>query len=96
VQFTRNADGNYRVAGDLVFATVRDLLTESAPIFIAESKLSIDLSAVSSADSAGLALLIEWYRMASRAKKPVKFVAVPAQLHALAKISEIDGLLPFE
>jgi phospholipid transport system transporter-binding protein len=75
---------------------VRDVLKESEPVFSAESKLSIDLSAVGSADSAGLALLIEWYCWAARANTSVRFVAVPAQLRALAKISDIDGLLPFE
>jgi phospholipid transport system transporter-binding protein len=44
-------------------------------------------------DSAGLALLIEWYSQASKASKSISFVAVPEQLSALAKISDVDQFL---
>ena len=94
-EFTRNADGSFRIAGSLVFATVRDVLRRSLPILAAESELAIDLSAVTSADSAGLALLIEWFRVAELAKKKLRLIGAPAQLRALAKISELETVLPF-
>ena len=94
-EFSRTGDGSYRVVGSLVFATVRDVLRQSGSAFAAESQLVIDLSQVAAADSAGLALLIEWYRLAERAKQPLKFSRAPPQLVALAKISDIDTLLPF-
>jgi phospholipid transport system transporter-binding protein len=86
--------GCYRVSGELTFATVRAALHASREKFTGEAKIEIDLSAVTLADSAGLALLIEWYRWASRANQPLQFVGVPAQLRALAKISDVDQLLP--
>jgi len=92
---TREGEGRYRIAGDLVFATAKAALKDSSPKFAAERELAIDLSAVKSADSAGLALLIEWYAQAARANKSIRFSAAPAQLVALAKISDIDTLLPF-
>jgi phospholipid transport system transporter-binding protein len=95
LQITRTDSGVYRVVGSLVFATVGDALKQSAQIFSTEQQLAIDLSAVTSADSAGLALLIEWYRLAARGNKSIRFIGAPTQLRALAKISDIDALLPF-
>jgi phospholipid transport system transporter-binding protein len=92
--FTGDADG-YKVAGNLVFETVRDILRQSASAFASNGQLSIDLSQVRNADSAGLALLIEWYRLAEKAKRPLRFTGTPKQLLALAKISDVDEVLPF-
>lgn len=88
--------GRYRVDGALTFATVRNALRIGAPQFDAAELTEIDLSGVSSADSAGLALLVEWYRQAARANRSIRFVNVPEQLRALAKISELDRLLALE
>jgi phospholipid transport system transporter-binding protein len=83
----------YRVSGELTFGTVREVLQLSQSLFADAAALDIDLSGVSGADSAGLALLMEWYRLASRANKAIRFIGVPDQLRALAKISDVDELL---
>jgi phospholipid transport system transporter-binding protein len=87
------SNDGYRVRGELNFATVRDVLKLSQSLFLQTKELNIDLSAVESADSAGLALIIEWYRIAAQTGKKIRFIAVPAQLRALAKISDVDELL---
>lgn len=92
---TRSGEGAYQVTGQLVFGAVRDVLESSETVFRGEAQSSIDLSGVQAVDSAGLALLIEWYRIAERAKRSIRFVGAPAQLRALAKISDIEGVLPF-
>ena len=84
---------SFRVSGELTFATVRDALQSSEPLFSQAKALNIDLSDVRVVDSAGLALLIEWYSRASKENKPISFVAASAQLNALAKISDVDQLL---
>ncbi|HYM35406.1 MAG TPA: STAS domain-containing protein [Steroidobacteraceae bacterium] len=95
VQITRDTAGRYKVAGSLVFTTVRDALKQSAAAFASESEWAIDLSQVSGADSAGLALLIEWHRLATKNNRPLRFIDAPTQLRALAKISDLDDILPF-
>jgi phospholipid transport system transporter-binding protein len=85
-----NGAGTYRVAGELTFATASELL-RSTPAF--DTDAVVDLSGVTTIDSAGLALLIEWYLAASRKKKAVRFSGVSTQLRALAKISDVDQLL---
>jgi phospholipid transport system transporter-binding protein len=85
-----SAAGEYRVSGELTFATASELL-KASPAF--DRDVVIDLAAMTAIDSAGLALLIEWYRTASHNNKGIRFSGVSAQLRALAKISEIDQLL---
>ena len=85
-------DGRYTVSGDLGFEAVPDLLEESRAPFSAEQRIEVDLSGVESSDSAGLALLIEWIRMARARGVPIEYTGVPDQLMALARISDLDGL----
>jgi len=94
-EFKRDADGAYRVTGNLSFATVGDVLKESTQAFAANGELAIDLSQVTNADSAGLALLIEWYRWAVQRNQSMRFIGAPQQLRALAKISDLESVLPF-
>ncbi len=97
--FTRESDGSYRVAGHLGFTSVHDVLRASASMLDSQGQQSsakIDLSGIQSADSAGLALLIEWYCRAQRANRSVRFINAPKQLRALAKISDLEGILPFD
>jgi phospholipid transport system transporter-binding protein len=84
-----------RVEGDLTFATVGALLAASRPLFSAgEATLRVDLSGVGHADSAGLALLIEWLRLARAAGRELRFQAVPGQMQAIAAASGLTDVLP--
>jgi ABC-type transporter Mla MlaB component len=53
----------------------------------------IDLSGVTSSDSAGLALLIEWLSVAREAGRSLRYENVSAQIKQLAVLSEVDELL---
>ena len=88
----QQAPGRYAIQGDLSFATVNDLLERSRTLFVGEAQLEIDLSGVSHADSAGLALLIEWLKNAKSQHQKIKYLSMPLQLSALAEISEIKDL----
>jgi phospholipid transport system transporter-binding protein len=89
----RVGSGRYRVEGKLVFATASALLAASGAQFANEPPREIDLSGVTASDSAGLALLIEWMGLAHRRGGAVHFTGTPAQLNALAKISDLDKVL---
>jgi phospholipid transport system transporter-binding protein len=90
---TRIDAGRYRVDGKLVFTTAGQLLTASDAQFTREPPREIDLSGVTVSDSAGLALLIEWMSIAEQRGNSVHFTGTPAQLTALAKISDLDRVL---
>jgi phospholipid transport system transporter-binding protein len=91
--FSVEAGGRATVAGSLSFATVTGLLPAGARAIEEGKAASIDLSAVSAGDSAGLALLIEWLSVAKAAGKTLHYENIPAQLMQLARVSEVEELL---
>jgi phospholipid transport system transporter-binding protein len=86
--------GLYRLSGELNFASVPALLEDHHELFTAGATLCIDLSGVSYSDSAGLALLIEWLRLAQTRQCELRFQQIPAQMLAIAKVSGVDSFLP--
>jgi phospholipid transport system transporter-binding protein len=86
-------EGRARVTGALGFKTVSALLAEGSAAIEAGRVAVMDLGAVTGSDSSGLALLIEWLSVAGRAGRELRFVNIPAQLQALARLSEVEGLI---
>ena len=84
----------FRIQGALTFATVTRLLARSLELFSRAEALDIDLDGVDHADSAGLALLVEWMRYARRRDLPLRFINMPPQMLAIARASSLDHVLP--
>jgi len=82
-----------QVGGELSFATVNGVLSQSGDVFKSAEMLTIDLSAVTRSDSAGVALLIDWMRTAKKSNKEIAFQNIPAQMLAIASASGLDELL---
>ena len=83
-----------RIDGRLDFETARDTLGRvSAAIEGAPSALVVDLAGVTRANSAGLALMIEWLGVARRAGREVRFANVPEGLRQLARVCQVDRML---
>lgn len=80
------------VRGTLGFATARRLLADSRPLFAGAAPLTIDLSDVTQADSAGLALLVEWLRLGVERGRAVRFRGIPPQLQSLIDACSLDTL----
>ena len=87
--------GQLRVGGALTFRTAtraaregeRHLASSSAP------ELTIDCAGVQDADSAGLAVLLEWVAIARRHGRRLHFIHLPPAIVAVAAISEVEHLL---
>lgn len=94
VEFETLEPGRFRLAGPLHFDTVEQALQASRELFAEHKHIELDLQKVPSTDSAGLALLVEWAGWARREKRRIVFRHLPAQALALARISEVDKLLP--
>jgi phospholipid transport system transporter-binding protein len=86
--------GRFKLSGHLGFESAAHALAESHKLFAEHKKIQLDLSGVESADSAGLALLVEWTGWAKREKRKLSLIHVPDQAIALARISEVDKILP--
>jgi phospholipid transport system transporter-binding protein len=85
------------VEGAMDFDTAGSLRRRSRPLFAdAPKRIEIDLSAVSSANSAGFVLLLEWLRWAKRTQREVTFKSVPDKLKRYADQFGLSGLLHIE
>jgi len=90
------ANGCARLAGPLTFETVPGIYKETGMLFQGENSVSsIDLSGVSVADSAGLALLLEWQAGQKLVSKDLEITNAPASLMSLASLCEADDLISF-
>jgi phospholipid transport system transporter-binding protein len=93
VEFRSQGDGRFRVEGELGFGTAAAALERSRALFRNHAVIELDLSGVRRADSAGLALLLEWVNWARNSAREIQFHHIPAQLIAIAQISEVDEML---
>ena len=87
-------DGRASLAGPLTFETVSRLfraLEKSAPGETPQEQ--IDLAGVTTIDSAGLALLLEWQSRSRAAGRKLTMRNAPDGLLRLARLCEATGLL---
>ncbi|HUL57140.1 MAG TPA: STAS domain-containing protein [Usitatibacter sp.] len=83
-------------AGELSFHTIPAVLARSAEYSARADlpgKLTIDFSAVTGVDSAAVALLLDWRRMAIARGRTLVFVNLPANLLALAELYGVSELI---
>jgi phospholipid transport system transporter-binding protein len=82
------------VSGALTFRTASraSLAGEEAITGTTAQTIEVDCRKVTGADSAGLAVLIDWVATARRAGRALHFSHLPAEILAVAEISEIEKL----
>jgi phospholipid transport system transporter-binding protein len=86
---------HFLVEGELNMVTVPTLLQAMASQFpTTGSQVHIDLAGVTRSDSAGLALLMEWLRLAKTRNMRLQFHNLPLQLREIARVSDLLPLLP--
>jgi phospholipid transport system transporter-binding protein len=86
-------DGRLVASGPLDFATAAAALRAGLGLMSAGRACTIDLSGVTAGDSAGLAVLVEWMSAARERGSSVRYESVPAQILAIARISDLEDLL---
>jgi phospholipid transport system transporter-binding protein len=84
------------LGGELSFATASRLLEQMKGHLPGEGDLILDLTGVTRADSAALALMLEWLDQARRQGRPIRFRGVPQALLNIARFSNVLNLLPLE
>ena len=89
------ADGRLYAEGPLTFASARHArqlgmeAIDTAP----DGALTIDCQGVTAADSAGLAVLLDWLAAARSKPRSLHYAHLPPGLAALGRISEVNELL---
>ncbi len=82
--------GRFIVDGDLTFSTIDKQTVKSFAFLNTSKHITVDLGRVSSTDSAGLALMIEWIKYTRHHRAHIVFKNIPEQLLNLAKLSGFD------
>lgn len=85
--------GRFELTGDMSFHTADRILRASATVFAEQASIEVDLSNVEKADSAGLALLLEWKALANQRAAEIRFTGVPESLLAIARTTDVSDLL---
>ena len=88
----------YALIGALTIHTVPHLWQFSKSLLENDksSLLIFNLEKVTQSDSSGVALLIAWTRMLSQRDQKVHFVALPEQMLAIIRVSELEKILPIK
>lgn len=86
-------EGRFALAGEITFETAPALLAAGEAAFGAHRRAEVDLTGVGRADSAALAVLVEWILARRAAGAELRYRNVPAPVRALAGIAELEGLL---
>jgi len=86
-------DGVFEASGRMTFQTVPQFLASTA-IWLNDTTgaVTIDLGKITLADSAGVALMLEWLREARVAKRKLEFVNFPEQVQHLIRVSGLSDV----
>jgi len=92
--------GVFSLEGELTFETANSALKKTAGLFDAPANdsgivdvITLDLSGIVRADSAGLALMLEWSKQSAAVKRTVRFSNIPQQLQAIARVAGVDAII---
>lgn len=86
--------GVFSIRGELTFDTVSTLLDQSKKLFAGQTMTTVDLAQVTHANSAGLALLLEWLSQSKTSGTKIQFKHIPDALASIADLYNVSGLLP--
>ena len=87
-------EGLLTISGEFGFATASNLDGQIQKLMGSDKKYTIDLSAVTASDSAGLAMMLEWMDRQKKIGQELNFCNVPESLLEIARVSNLIDLLP--
>ena len=89
--FKTRDNGVFEVNGQVTFQSVPQFLALTDKwLQGGTGKITIDMHGVTLADSAGLALLIEWLQLARSAKREIVFTHMPDQMRDLIRVNGLQ------
>ena len=86
-------EGRFELHGEMTFETAERILLASEEPFEQHTRIEVDLAGVTKADSAGLALLLEWITWANHTVREIRFLSMPGRILAIARTTEVEQLL---
>lgn len=86
-------ENHFKLAGPMNFFTIMPIYNTSLPLLAQSTAFHFDFSEVTECNSACLALLLEWVKIATRDKKAISFNKLPTEITAIARIAGVDKLI---
>jgi phospholipid transport system transporter-binding protein len=93
-RLTPCGEGRFCLEGVLDFGTVTRLAASGRACLKGDANVDIDLAGVQAANSAGLALLLEWLDIARERGVKLTYRNLPDSLVRIAAVSNLESLLP--
>jgi len=85
-------ENRYCLEGELSFSTAEEAIAAGRGLPLGQA-LSLDLSSLGRVDSAGLAVILEWWRQSRHAGGSLKLEGLSEQVRKLIAISELEPVL---
>jgi phospholipid transport system transporter-binding protein len=95
VELVESSPGKFDATGPLTFVTATRARTAGLAAFGATSarRIEVDCSGITASDSAGMTVLLDWLAFAKHSGRSLHFGSLPAQVQAIARISDVLELL---
>jgi phospholipid transport system transporter-binding protein len=87
--------GRIQVRGSLTFGTARRARSEGSRLLSTDraAVIEVDCAEVTTSDSAGLAVLLDWIVLAQRHGCTLHFLHLPGPIQAVAEISDVESYI---
>lgn len=95
VELTETSAGQFAARGPFTFATARLAREHGLEVLgaTAAKDIHVDCAGISSSDSAGMTVLLDWLAFAKCSGRSLHYANLPDQVEALAHISDVLELL---
>ena len=95
VELTETSPGQFAARGPFTFATARLAREHGLAVLgaTASKDIHVDCGGISSSDSAGMTVLLDWLAYAKCSGRSLHYANLPDQVEALAHISDVLELL---
>ena len=93
---SENGVNRIAVSGELRLDTVSSVYRNVNLLPSGIQNIEIELSGVTRADSAGVALCVEWISQARKKGVPITFIDVPEVLMRIARVNKLEELIDSE
>lgn len=86
-------DNRFILTGELDFCNVMSVYEKSLPYIKNCSSLTFDFSRLTNSSSAGIALMVEWLKLANAEAKTVRFESLPDALMSILQAAGMNELI---
>lgn len=87
------ATDTWKIQGDLTFETTPELFNSAREAMHERMPVCIDLGSVERVESAGVALMLDWIRVARTRDQTLQFSNVPGHMLSIAELCGVSHLL---